>query len=291
VSESCRPGPCGQRIRWYDWQEGESINRWSHALFDGALVVFNNLQPAASLCGRAGQIVESLFGPGDPRLAEKRMSPDRFRQALRQARKAVQSDRIMDHYWHEILAAIGYPPGELFLDRMRLRVVPSRCEYYDRFGRPLPAHRDSWGSGILSQINWWLPIYPLTSPGTMVIWPGAFQLPVRNTCSEWDYNKLLADKNKKYPLLPVALEVPRTAAEPVLIEPGCLLAFSAAHLHAGGTGLPGITRFSLDSRTVWIGDIRTNRAAANVDGDRLRQNWNMFPIPASKSAETRERPA
>ena len=52
---------------------------------------------------------------------------------------------------------------------------------------------------------------------------------------------------------------------PVVIEPGEIIAFSSAHAHFGVPNHTGLTRVSLETRTVSITDVRAGRGAPNVD--------------------------
>ena len=52
----------------------------------------------------------------------------------------------------------------------------------------------------------------------------------------------------------------------MVVEPGELLCFSAAHLHAGVPNHTGRARFSIETRTVSRHDLLAGRAAPNVDG-------------------------
>ena len=53
---------------------------------------------------------------------------------------------------------------------------------------------------------------------------------------------------------------------PVVIEPGSMIIFSGAHAHAGIPNYTGVTRISLETRTLWIPDVQLRRSAPNVDG-------------------------
>ena len=57
---------------------------------------------------------------------------------------------------------------------------------------------------------------------------------------------------------------------PVVIEPGEIIAFSSAHAHVGVPNHTGLTRVSLETRTVSIADVRAGRGAPNVDS---RGRW------------------
>ena len=68
------------------------------------------------------------------------------------------------------------------------------------------------------------------------------------------------------PLRPVDAE----DGVPVVIEPGEIIAFSSAHAHVGVPNHTGLTRVSLETRTVSIADVRAGRGAPNIDG---RGRW------------------
>jgi hypothetical protein len=57
---------------------------------------------------------------------------------------------------------------------------------------------------------------------------------------------------------------------PVVIEPGEIIAFSSAHAHVGVPNHTGLTRVSLETRTVSIADVRAGRGAPDVDS---RGRW------------------
>lgn len=251
----------------------------SARIFDGALVLFRGLAALDRLTEHVKKIVEDTFQTDDPTIVEASLPPQEFRKRSITARKNVAVDETANRTWQQVLAEIGYPPGTCYCDRLRLRIVPSRKEVRDRHIRPLPAHRDSWASGIAAQINWWLPLYPITATRTMLIWPDAFRKPFANDSGTWDYAELISGRHKSYPMLPTT-ETPAEPGLPVVIAPGELLAFSAAHLHASRSDPSGISRFSLDTRTVWNADVRSGRGAPNIDGDGKTAHWEWFALPA-----------
>jgi hypothetical protein len=138
----------------------------------------------------------------------------------------------------------------------------------------------------MAQVNWWAALYQLDSRATMLVWPEAFDRPVANTTAEWDYATLIGGGARDYPLLPEATGMPPGAAEPVLIEPGQLLGFAAAHLHASIAEEGAPTRFGLDTRTVWLADANAGRGAPNVDGGALEPHWEMFERDRPAGAAT-----
>ena len=261
------------------WTPGTPPASLSEALFEGALLVFGGLPSLDLLVGRARTILARVFGTQEPVAAEGGRSAAEFRRLALQARRAVATDETLATHWDATLAAIGYPPEATWMDRIRLRAVPSRTDIdHPRLGT-LPPHRDTWGSGIAAQINWWLPLYPLADTRTMLLWPEAFRLPVANDSAAWSFDGFRQRGEHGYPLLPTARTQPRGPGAPVSLRPGELLGFSAAHLHAGTRDSSGNTRFNIDTRTVWDPDRRARRGAPNVDCRAGAQMWQWYRAP------------
>lgn len=261
------------------WKPGTSPRALSETLFDGALIVFDGLRPIAHLVDRARAILAGTFETREPALAERHLSAAAFRRLAMQAREAVATDPAVARHWWDALAVIGYRQDATWLDQIRLRVVPSRGDIEHRRMQTVPLHRDTWGSGIMAQINWWLPLYPVADTRTMLLWPDVFRRPIANTSGEWNFETFRNGSQQDYPLLPVACARPANPGVPVRIEPGQLLGFSAAHLHAGTSDASGRTRLGVDTRSVWEPDRSAGRGAPNVDGAARREMWRWFRAP------------
>lgn len=267
------------------WDGGVSPQSLGRALFEGRLVVFENLPAVGKLTRRARTILSDVFATDDPPAAENRLSAPAFRRLALEARKVIGRDETIARQWRDTLASIGYLPEDTWLDRIRLRAVPSRDDIDHPRLQALPPHRDTWGSGIAAQVNWWLPLYPLSDTRTMLLWPAAFRHPVANDSADWSFAEFRRGSTAEYPLLPVARESPPAPALPVSIAPGQLLAFSAAHLHGGVRDASGTTRFGIDSRTVWDPDRRAGRGAPNVDCAATAEMWRWYSPPGRTAGE------
>ena len=261
------------------WKPGTSPRALSEALFDGALVVFDGLRPVTRLVDRVQAILTRTFETDEPSIAERHLSASCFRRLAMRARGTVAADAMVSRHWWDTLAAIGYRREATWLDQIRLRVVPSRDDIDHPRLQTVPPHRDTWGSGIMAQVNWWLPLYPLADARTMLLWPEAFRRPVANTSGEWNFDAFRNGNQRDYPLLPVACSPPVSPGVPVRIEPGQLLGFSAAHLHAGVSDGSEGTRLGVDTRSVWEPDHSAGRGAPNVDGAGKAEMWRWFRAP------------
>lgn len=87
-------------------------------------------------------------------------------------------------------------------------------------------------------------------------------------------NPTLFAKSKQYASLPEAsheaveaIVADPNATVPVLIEPGDLVLFSAAHLHKSAENTTDLCRFSTETRTVSRPDFAAGAGAPDVDGN------------------------
>lgn len=259
-----------------EWQPDMPAATLSTMLFDGHCVVIRRLASVAAIVARATAIVEEIFGRSDPELAERDLASADFEATAFRARRAVLTDARLGQLWHETLEALGYAGATCYSDRLRLRVVPSEGVCSAPTLKNLPPHRDNWASGIAQQINWWMPLYALAPDRTMIVWPDLFRDGVENDSASWDPAELVSSGKDTHPLLPTAVHDPPTSGCPVMIEPGALLAFSGAQLHASRNEARGRSRLSLDTRTVWTDDVAAGRGAPDVDGTARRAHWEWF---------------
>lgn len=249
-------------------------------LFRGDLIVFRSVDAVEALVSKADNMIREVFAPHDPLVAQAALTSVAYVEKSEALIGAFERDLMIRDLYRAALKAVGVDVALTFWDRLRLRIQPSDETHMSRRVLNLAPHRDSWGSNVMAQMNWWAPIYPLTAKRTMVIYPAHWERPIANTSADWDFDDLRARRKRgddSYPLLPVATEpVDRTSAWPVVIEPGDLLCFSGAHLHASVPNTTGVTRFSTEVRTVNIEDVRADRGAPNVDGAAPRQPLEWF---------------
>ena len=190
-------------------------------------------------------------------------------------------------------------------DRPRLRIQLSgygvddvtSCKFgTGKYSSTLPAHRDTWASNIMQQLNWWMPLEEIDAGRTLCFYPELFARPVPNTSKAWDFHELRTKRKEglPYPQLPeldqerlakdeeVTRLMSKSHARPVVVDPGDVVCFSGAHLHASVVNTTGKTRFSCEIRSVNATDYREGLGAPNVDGEAPREPLHWF-----KSIEAR----
>ena len=247
-------------------------------LYRGEMLVFRRMAAMAALVARAQAMAGAAFAPAAPPRAEESFAPAEFLARAAALRRSFMRDAEVRAALRAVIAALGLDPASTYADRLILRLQPSGAAHRGRRVRDLPPHRDTWGSNVMAQINLWGPVFPIDAGATLVIWPTLFDRAVPNTSAAWDIERL-RESPGRYPLLPecqTPLDAAAPPALPVVIEPGDLLCFSGAHLHASRPNRTGRTRLSIDTRIVDGGDVRAGRGAANVDGRAPRVCYEWF---------------
>lgn len=261
-----------------DWKTGLDVEDLHGEVFAGKILRIK-LPEVDEIVVRTRAIAEDAFGRIDPQSAEQNMDADAYREAVKKARLTANADVGVNEAWHSLLSAIGFDLDDTYGDRLRLRIVPSQSTHHGLRHQPLPPHRDSWGSGFEAQVNWWMPLYPLSASRTMVVWPEAFNKPIENDSGIWSLENFQRAQaaGEPYPLLPsTSVDYHDQPAQPITVEPGEILAFSASHLHASTSDNSGISRFSMDTRTLRRSDVCAERGAPNTDNALKERQYQWF---------------
>ena len=244
-------------------------------IYRGGILVFRQMPAMVALAAQARAMACEAFAPHAPPEAQASLDAAEFRVRAAALRRSFMRDARVRASFRAVIESLALDPAATYADRLILRLQPGSATHRGRRMRDLPAHRDTWGSNVMAQINLWGPVFPVEAGATMVIWPELFDRAVPNTSAEWDLERLREDPGR-YPLLPECrAPLDDAAAVPVLIDPGDLLCFSGAHMHASRLNRTGRTRLSLDTRIVDRDDVRTGRGPANVDGraPRVVHEW------------------
>ena len=179
------------------------------------------------------------------------------------------------------LKEINFFHENSYWDQFRVRVAPAQNKFSYREASRINSHRDTWGTNIHQQINWWAPISSISETNTMIFYPDYFSKAVKNSTSTWDLNTYLEHRKRKdfsYPSAPQLLEdLPQDSSVlSVNIEPGEILCFSGCHLHSSSKEKSDNTRFSYEIRTICQDDIDNRREAPNSDCDLQWQFPKIF---------------
>jgi hypothetical protein len=243
-------------------------------LYDGAIFFHAPCESAVKLCQLAQGLVEEAFAPMDPRKIQEAMPPEQASEIL-----SVLKPKFIHHpkakeYIQGMLAELGCSLEKTCFDVPRLRTAFPGDYLRTGIAYAFHPHRDTWYSAPFNQINWWMPVYPLSSENCMAIHPRYWSEPIRNGSSQYNYHRWnLESRFNAAQQVKTDTRVQPQPEEPVelepqfrlICEPGAAYQFSSAQLHSTVPNTSGLTRYSIDFRTVHLDDVGTRTGAPNID--------------------------
>ena len=193
----------------------------------------------------------------------------------------LKNSKIFKELFKSFLIERGFYNNNSYWDQFRIRIAPAENRFNYREASRISSHRDTWGTNIHQQINWWGPISSVDETNTMIFYPEFFSKPVKNSTSTWDLNTYLDHRKRNdfsYASTPQMLEeLPEQVKTlPVTIQPGEILCFSGCHLHSSSKQKSEKTRFSFEIRTICQQDLDDKSQAPNTDCDLKWQFPKIF---------------
>jgi hypothetical protein len=264
-------------------------------LYNGRLFVFSPRPSTLALCEFAHQMIADSFPGKDPRTVQFSMPVEEFVSICARLKPAfIHHPKTLQLIKH-LVAELGCFLSETYIDVPRLRMVTHGGYLTTGVGYAHHPHRDTWYSAPMCQLNWWLPIYPFDAESSMAFHGRYWDQSIRNGSNTFNYYKWNADgRANAAKHIKSDTRVQPHAEEPLELEPqirlvcppGGVILFSAAQLHSTVPNTSGLTRYSIDFRTVNSGDVIAMRGARNLDswptGTSLRdfrRSDNLALIP------------
>ncbi len=245
------------------------------AIYRGQITMLAPTPASVKLCAHARSMVEEAFYPHDPRKAQHALDVDDFVERAARVKPRFIHDPHTRALQKAYLDELGFDPRRTYLDVPRMRVVSSDGYLVSGVGHKQPPHRDTWWSAPMQQIQFWLPLFPMSRECAMEFYPHYVETGVPNTSEDFNIYRWNATGRKNaahhrngedkrgIPQPQGALEHP--AAVQMVLPVGGAIIFSANQLHATSDNVTGMTRFSIDFRIVDIEHIRDGIGAMNVD--------------------------
>ncbi len=264
-------------------------------LYEGELFVLSPSESSATLAALARELSEEAFAPHEPQTAQENMPPEQYVEILADLKPRFIHHPRAKELIKGLLAEFGADVDKTYFDVPRLRTM-AHGEYL-KAGLALQfhAHRDTWFSAPMAQLNWWMPVYAIESDNSMAFHQRYFGEPIKNSSADYDY-EIWNQTGRKQAATIVKKETRKqpTAEEPLELEPsvrlvppvGGTIIFSAAQLHSTVPNTTDKTRLSIDFRTVNLDDLANGAGAPNLDShctgttlrDFLRAS-DLEPLP------------
>lgn len=243
-------------------------------LYAGDLFVYGPTASSRALVELGIAMALEAFAPLDPQQAQFDLPVARYAQILAALKPAFIHHPQCKRLLPALLAELGCDSQRTYFDVPRMRTVTSDGYLTSGMAYDFHPHRDTWYSAPFCQLNWWIPMYPLTSESCMAVHPQHWSQPVRNSSAEYNYQEWnrvaryqaaqqIGTDNRRQPH---ALEPVQTRPEIRLLPAVAgIMLFSGAQLHSTVPNTSGRTRFSIDFRTVNLEDVIGQRGAPNID--------------------------
>ena len=251
------------------------------ALYGGTIARFADLPAVRDLASLTQAMLEARFAPHHPTETHRHYDQATLAEVYAAAQRDFANAPEVKAAWRAVWEAAGFDPDQTARDRLMLRFQPPHPpggeRAWARSTATVSFHRDTWGTNLYAQVNWWGPVYPIDAGRTFAFFPELFDRPVANSSAGFDLAAVI-DKNRNQPggagkgeMVPRLLEeIDWASGTPVVLEPGEVIAFSSQHAHAGVQNHTDLTRISFETRTLDLADHLAGRGAKNVDG---RARW------------------
>jgi hypothetical protein len=231
--------------------------------------------------------LEAEFGALTPRRElQFKLPADEMYSRIGKVRQCLATEALYQKRLYELLSAQGFVQGEHAVDPVRLRAVTHLGHENPKAAPAYTAHRDSWYGNPQAQINWWIPLHDVTEADSFAFFYNQFDKPVENNSGDFDYDEWMKtvgwqSTSGKAAVYPAVAEGILDAEDGVAFsaKAGDIILFSCAHLHQTVKNASGLTRFSIDFRTVHLGDHEAGKGAVNVDNQSAGCSLKDYLIP------------
>lgn len=243
-------------------------------LYQGQLFMFSPRPAVVALRDFTRRMIEEAFAPLDPRTAQFRMPVEQYVAILAKLKPAFIHHPTCKDLLRQILREHGCDLEQIYFDVPRLRTSTAAGYLTAGIAYAFHPHRDTWYSAPQCQLNWWFPVYEIEPNNGMAFHPRYWSQGVANSSHIYNYDRWNAESRQTAAQhihtdtrpQPHAQEPMELAPDIRLVPPpGGLILFSGAQMHSTVENTSGLTRFSIDFRTVHLGDVRARCGAPNVD--------------------------
>jgi hypothetical protein len=259
---------------FFDAHASDDLRR--KQLYDGQLFVYGPRPSALALCAFARELAEEAFAPLDPRRAQHHMPVEQFAAVLAALKPKFIHHPKSKQLIQQLLAEMGCDLEKTYFDVPRLRTSTDAGYLTTGISYAFHPHRDTWYSAPFCQINWWMPVYEVQPENVMAFHPRYWTQPVKNGSHDYNYQEWnRTSRQMAAQQIGVDTRKQPRPEEPMELDPqirvlcpvGGTLLFSAAQMHSTVPNTSGYTRFSIDFRTVHLGDAVERSGAPNIDSD------------------------
>jgi len=158
-------------------------------IFAGQILCFRGFAAVMALRDHADRFARTAFPETSPAAAQTLLARDEYLDRVAALRARFAADPRTVQLLNAALASVGVDLARCYRDRIGLRVLPYGSTHAGGRMSNTHVHRDTWGSNIYAQANWWAPVYPLSAGRTIAFYPDYWTRPIANSSACWDYRE------------------------------------------------------------------------------------------------------
>ena len=255
-----------------DCDLSEEVRR--QRLYAGDIFVFTPRPATLALVEHARAMVREALPGLDPLRAQHAMPVEDYVAIMAPLKPAFIHHPRTKELIRDLIQELGCTLEQTYLDVPRLRMVTSDGYLTAGIGYAHHPHRDTWYSAPQAQLNWWMPLWDIQAESALAFHPAWFERPIKNSSSEFNYYRWNSEgrKNAAQHIREDTRKQPRPLETidlgpelRVVLKAGGIVLFSPVNLHSTVPNTTGLTRYSIDFRTVNLEDLLAGRGAPNVD--------------------------
>ena len=265
--------------------------------YSGALLVLPATATSMALTEHARQMICQAFSGRDPRHIHRALAVPETVDIMTRLKPAFIHHSETRQLLRNVLLEAGCAPADTYQDVPRLRAAYPSTYLTTGIAYAHHPHRDTWYSAPPCQLNWWMPLWDYEAEQGLAFHPNYFGTPIANSSGSFNYYRWNADgrKNAAQHTKSDTRVQPRSL-EPLVLEPalrpvvpaGAMIVFSGDQLHSTVPNHTDLARWSIDFRTVSLGDLESRRSAPVPDsactGTSLRDFRRVLDFEAMPDA-------
>lgn len=255
------------------------------SIYAGKVIRLPSTALSRRLVAVVWKAIEQEFGVATARRElQFKLPGDEFYQRIGKVKRRLACEAHYQNLLYELLSAQGFVTGEHAVDPVRLRAVTHLGHENPKAAPAYTVHRDSWYANPEAQINWWIPLHEVTEADSFAFFYDWFAKPVDNNSGDFDYDewkKSVGFQSGKSGVFPSVPDGILNAEDGIAFSAsaGDMILFSAAQLHQTVKNASGLTRFSIDFRTVHLADHKAGKGAPNVDNKSTGSALKDYLVP------------
>ncbi len=158
-------------------------------LYNGQVLVYSASPESLALVDHARDLIAEAFGVRDPQTAQHDMPVEEFAALLAELKPKFIHHPESKERIKALLECFGCDLDRTYFDVPRMRTSTSDDFLTTGISYAFHPHRDTWYSAPFSQLNWWIPIYPVVPENVMAFHPHHWNHPVRNGSRRYNYHE------------------------------------------------------------------------------------------------------